>query len=1248
MGGEQSRQVVTLDTARRRLGYEKIAELEAVHNKRAGGRGRGVGFNGFRDGFLKEVLPAIPDVMSRALFNAADLNESAELSFEEVLCVMSILIAGTTDDRIHLIFCILDDDRDDRVSREDILKLASRSGILIDGGCVPMETLNFEAFQNWAEKYPQNSILLWDWMFPFSTRSRLAQRKPIQSPLVQEDAELAADCQLSRDLAARVQSSFTNMKNNSKTGTVTTACITLPQLRKFLSRGEENGKDAVISLRQIIPLVGIMRYGDQQQQLQLLSDLFETDIDENKQLLSHIIQNPDLVYQLYSYPDTSIEVPPANKKQQLGVVNPVPVLGAFAWCLDVDFGIQPENVTIEDIALGKLNSIDIQPGTSCMILPSDWRSRLGKSPQPFALTRVMNDTDFIVCSPGGWKAVTTWYPDLLFTGFVLTRKVVDGIGLELFPVRILVDGIQMDISTKATPLEILQLVKKDPTKHILYDDRDNTEIDTSDNTATMESMNVEDGHSFSTKPVPKVGEVSSPAYNNGSFCSSFSASFETKLGVGSKVDAHYPVYSGKSSTTVRGVVRSIDTQTEFLTVSLPSKATDVVVPIDWVMHAVDYSHSLAKNPAIGKIGLQNLGNTCYMNAALQCLVNTKLLRDFFLKHNDWVYHLCHRKWGMGGKLAISFAELIELMWIGTTPGQDTYVAPRNLRNIFGVYRPDYATYQQQDAQEFMSLFLSGMSCDLGKLSRNDLIEPAKGEPTPDPPPDDKPQTSEERWSQHLARYDSVITRIFSGQERVVRTCSVCKKLATVFDATSTLSLNLPQKQGIYRLLTVRRPDKPPIQVSVKIQTQPTPDVTIAAPNESEQSDQIRHTLSSELGGLPCEYVYCDVTLTGAATEISSMIPIGCTVVYYVPGYSPENPEVLQIIHRKGTTSEHLTPPTIISLTKVEFVADIESTMQWLVPEYHVSTTDCDAYTPKSPSRNRVKRCPYSLLCVTKDGKSCSTCPWSSGCTGCVNYEGVKADSRIQTIAAEWDTSMLFYYNTSTTVSQSETHQSLSLHEEERNSGVETTLLDCLNTYTAKEELLTHCEHCAKEASKKKRPRNSKQEPPPKVEYTETSQIRVASLHVLPPILTIQLKRFVYELGGVKNSGFVDFPIKDLNFSQWYSGEEKSSDHIYDLYAVVNHSGCYSFGHYYSYILTPAGWHCYDDSVISPINESSIVTSNAYVLMYKKRGVTLRKDVLPTPEQLKLNEPADVIGMKSTSWQRPSGQPGKNRSKCCIM
>ncbi|KAM8864407.1 ubiquitin carboxyl-terminal hydrolase 19 isoform 2-T4 [Spinachia spinachia] len=121
---------------------------------------------------------------------------------------------------------------------------------------------------------------------------------------------------------------------------------------------------------------------------------------------------------------------------------------------------------------------------------------------------------------------------------------------------------------------------------------------------------------------------------------------------------------------------------------------------------------------------------------------------------------------------------------------------------------------------------------------------------------------------------------------------------------------------------------------------------------------------------------------------------------------------------------------------------------------------------------------------------------------------------------------------------------------------------------------------------------------------------------LPNVLIIQLKRFSFRsfIWRDKINDMVDFPVRNLDLSQFCIGqkdeEQMQQPPIYDLYAVINHYGGMIGGHYTAYARLPSdknsqrsdvGWRLFDDSTVTMVEESQVVTRYAYVLFYRRQN-----------------------------------------------
>ncbi|XP_046417213.1 ubiquitin carboxyl-terminal hydrolase 20 [Neodiprion fabricii] len=126
----------------------------------------------------------------------------------------------------------------------------------------------------------------------------------------------------------------------------------------------------------------------------------------------------------------------------------------------------------------------------------------------------------------------------------------------------------------------------------------------------------------------------------------------------------------------------------------------------------DDSKDLAVKPK-GLVGLQNIGNTCYMNAALQALSNVPPLTQFFLEC-DLIINciLKDRKSG----LSLSYLNLISEMWNKKTRG---YVVPHGILYWIRTVHPMFRGYHQHDTQEFLRCFMDQLHEELKEHIEDD-------------------------------------------------------------------------------------------------------------------------------------------------------------------------------------------------------------------------------------------------------------------------------------------------------------------------------------------------------------------------------------------------------------------------------------------------------------------------------------------------------------------------------------------------
>eukprot|EP00050_Salpingoeca_kvevrii_P000396 m.147519 g.147519 ORF g.147519 m.147519 type:complete len:890 (-) comp10104_c1_seq8:1707-4376(-) len=574
----------------------------------------------------------------------------------------------------------------------------------------------------------------------------------------------------------------------------------------------------------------------------------------------------------------------------------------------------------------------------------------------------------------------------------------------------------------------------------------------------------------------------------------------------------------------------------------------------------------------GLTGLGNIGNTCFMNSALQCLSNTVALKEFFISGKYESEINASNPIGRGGRLAKEFAHLLESIW----SGNERVVIPRELKYLIAEFAPQFSGYQQHDSQELLAFLLDGIHEDLNRILKKPFVETiTAGERSHD-------EVAEEAWEGHLSRNSSIITDLFHGQYRSTLICPKCNEVAVTFDPFMYLSLPLPA-QKLRREVFVTFADITRI-VSYDIafeEGQTFEDFAVAVSEQcgvpanrltfAEMYSSYVSKLFSAKDAVP-KHAYDDL--------YAFEMPAPVEENKIIPCFHSTPPVTTKYTYSSYVTMRPVGTPFLVMVPKNSTFEVLEAEVQRAIapfmPGFQNAAEAGDSPMPEAgSSAEAAGSTDASFSFLIDDGYKSP------------QHKNIPVDKpiadlftayRSQNLVVCWENGVPERVkNVKSTKAERPVASNVG-------NGVP-SVQDCLQLFTSKERLSKEnawrCSGCKEEVLAQKQ----------------------LALWRLPEILIIHLKRFSYtSYYRDKISCFIDFPIQGLDLSAAVESEKHAGEYIYDLYAVSNHMGGYGGGHYTAHCLsaTDGKWHLFDDSHVSSAEPHDAQTKSSYILFYRRR------------------------------------------------
>jgi len=336
-------------------------------------------------------------------------------------------------------------------------------------------------------------------------------------------------------------------------------------------------------------------------------------------------------------------------------------------------------------------------------------------------------------------------------------------------------------------------------------------------------------------------------------------------------------------------------------------------------------------------------------------------------------------------------------------------------------------------------------------------------------------------------------------------------------------------------------------------------------------------------------------------KLSKIYPGDEIYVYEIPAMDNEekdkdNEEVIvRVVHQKKEKNLHYRPGNTYTNTKEYRTINIGLPRIVRLPMGEVEVSVIYQRIAAVVLGDPSAELPFKIYMLEEDCQRCYSCDHRKLCDGCelVNEEGATVEIKLEEARNyQSQRSVLCAFGLIWPGEGEENEYDLEkdepkLHESMSNSKSQKSSIsvtNCLAEFTKKETLSEqdpwYCKKCKKHQLATKK----------------------FDLYKLPDILIIHLKRFCYtRYHRQKITSLVDFPLKGLKLDEFCKNDDMK-DTEYDLYAVSNHMGNLGGGHYTAYAknIKDQKWYDLNDSRTSSVDESSIVSRNAYVLFYAKK------------------------------------------------